>query len=522
LTPPGTSRYPGPVRVLAALASAVVWTCAFPPLAWWPLAWVGIAPFLVTVRTSPTLGRALALAWLWCMAFAWCVGAWLPRGVMRYFEQPALVGVAFFVATATLTAGVQYMVFAAVYRLLARRFSILLPLLAAAAFVAAELVRVRGPGADPWALLGYSQAGATAVTQIADVTGVYGVSFVVLTANAALAELWLAIRQRGPLRPALAGLSLAVLLTASVATYGALRARRPAGAPAVPGSSRIAVVQGDIAMHAQWRPSDYGRNLDVYLGLTRDVLARGAVSLIVWPESAMTFFLDEEPVYRRTIAGVIAPHGAQLLAGAPRAVDAAHTTFFNSVFLVGPDGEILGRYDKQRLLPFAEYFPLSIDALRRRFGRVRQFTLGEASRPIFTDAGPAGVLICNEAFYGDMAAARVRAGATWLVSLANDTWVSDAQFSRMALDMVRFRAIEVRRWVVRASTWGPSALVDPFGRVTVATATGVQQTVEGNVESLGGETLYARVGDVFALACVAAVALGLMRREKAPRLTTRA
>jgi apolipoprotein N-acyltransferase len=148
--------------------------------------------------------------------------------------------------------------------------------------------------------------------------------------------------------------------------------------------------------------------------------------------------------------------------------------------------------------------------------------VGEASRPIDTDAGPAGVLICNEAFYGGMAAARVRAGATWLASLANDTWVSDAQFSRMALDMVRFRAIEERRWVIRASTWGPSALVDPFGRVTVATARGAQDTVEGNVESLGGETLYARVGDAFALACVAAVALGLMRREKAPRLTTRA
>jgi apolipoprotein N-acyltransferase len=148
--------------------------------------------------------------------------------------------------------------------------------------------------------------------------------------------------------------------------------------------------------------------------------------------------------------------------------------------------------------------------------------VGEASRPIDTDAGPAGVLICNEAFYGGMAAARVRAGATWLASLANDTWVSDAQFSRMALDMVRFRAIEERRWVIRASTWGPSALVDPFGRVTVATARGAQDTVEGNVESLGGETLYARVGDAFALACVAPVALGLMRREKAPRLTTRA
>src|SRR5262249_61083767 len=104
--------------------------------------------------------------------------------------------------------------------------------------------------------------------------------------------------------------------------------------------------------------------------------------------------------------------------------------------------------------------------LRRRFGRVRQFTPGGPAELLDTDAGRAGVLICNEAFYGRLAAERVLAGATWLVNLANDTWVSDPQFSRMALDMVRFRAIEQRRWLVRASTWGPSALVDPAGRVT--------------------------------------------------------
>jgi apolipoprotein N-acyltransferase len=522
------SRYPGPdVRLFAALASAVVWTCAFPPLAWWPLAWIGIAPFLAALRTSPTLGRAVALAWLWCTAFAWCVGAWLPRGVARYFEQPGLVGIAFFLATATLTAGWQYMAFAAVYRMLARRFSVLLPFLAAAAFVGAELARVRGPGADPWGLVGYSQASVPAVIQIADVTGVYGVSFIVLAVNAALAELWIAWRGRRTVRPALSALALAVLLAGTVTAYGWLLLARAGVGPVTTTGTRVCVVQGDVAMHAQWSPSDYGKNLDLYLRLTRDVLARDGASLVVWPESAMTFFLDEEPLYRRAIAGVISPRGAQLLAGSPRALDAAHAAFSNSAFLLGPDGEVLGRYDKQRLLPFAEYFPLSFDALRRRFGRVRQFTAGGPSQPIGTDAGPAGVLICNEAFYGDIAAAHVRAGASWLVNLANDTWVSDAQFSRMALDMVRFRAIEERRWVVRASTWGPSALIDPSGRATVATATDTQEAIGGAIQSLGGETVYARVGDAFAFACVVAAALGLVRRANprdppvAGRLTTR-
>jgi apolipoprotein N-acyltransferase len=516
----GRAGRPPDVRLLAVLGSAVVWTRAFPPSAWWPVAWIGIAPFLVAVRTSPTLGRAVALAWLWGTAFAWCVGAWLPRGVARYFEQPGWIGIAFFLATATLTAGVQYMVFAAAYRMLARRFAALLPLLGAAAFVAAELLRVRGPGADPWALVGYSQASAALVTQIADVTGVYGVSFVVVAVNTALAELWIARRDRGTLRPALRGLSIALLLAASVAVYGSLRLGRRTESATSPASRRVCVVQGDVAMPAQWSPSDYGKNLDVYLRLTRDALGTDGASLVVWPESAMTFFLDDEPLYRRSLAGVIASRGTQLVAGAPYAIDATRTAFANSAFLLAPDGEILGRYDKERLLPFAEYFPVSIDALRRRFGRVRQFTAGGRAEPLDTDVGRAGVLICNEAFYGGLAADRVLAGASWLVNLANDTWVSDAQFSRMALDMARFRAIEQRRWLVRASTWGPSALVDPGGRVTVATATDARAAVCGTIQPLAATTVYGRVGDVFAVACVLAVVLGLMRRPRA--LTPRA
>jgi apolipoprotein N-acyltransferase len=108
---------------------------------------------------------------------------------------------------------------------------------------------------------------------------------------------------------------------------------------------------------------------------------------------------------------------------------------------------------------------------------------------------------------------------------ANDTWVSDAQFSHMALDIVRFRAIEQRRWLVRASTWGPSALVDPAGRVTFATVTDALAGVCGTIEPLVATTVYARTGDAFAVACVLAVALALVRsarQRRAPGLTTRA
>src|SRR5262249_49481331 len=140
--------------------------------------------------------------------------------------------------------------------------------------------------------------------------------------------------------------------------------------------------------------------------------------------------------------------------------------FRNSAFHVGPDGTIRGRYDKQLLLPFAEYFPLGgIDLLRRNFGRVREFVSGGDATLLDTAAGRVGVVICNEAFFATPAADRVRAGATLLVNLANDSWLAAPKYSEPAFDMVRLRAVEQRRWIVRASTAGPSGLVDPLGRI---------------------------------------------------------
>ena len=122
--------------------------------------------------------------------------------------------------------------------------------------------------------------------------------------------------------------------------------------------------------------------------------------------------------------------------------------------------------DKERLLPFAEYFPFpQLDFVRRRFGEVKEFSPGTTARLLPTAIGPAGVTVCNEAMFPDVAAARARAGAAYLVDPANDTWLTP-RFSAQQFDIVTLRSVEQRRWLVRASTSGPSAIVDPLGRVT--------------------------------------------------------
>src|SRR5262249_51369600 len=148
-----------------------------------------------------------------------------------------------------------------------------------------------------------------------DVTGIYGVSFVLAAVNAALVEVWLTGRR------ALAGLGAAVAVAALVLVYGGVRLARPPAASAPP--VRIVIAPAHLDLAAQWRRERYGKNLDAYAALTRDAVREPGTALVVWPESAMTFFLEDERLYRTAIARLLAPTGAELLAGGPRA-EGAH------------------------------------------------------------------------------------------------------------------------------------------------------------------------------------------------------
>jgi apolipoprotein N-acyltransferase len=492
------------VQLLIVLGSAVAYGWSFPPAPRPWLAWIALAPLFVTLR-KVTAPRAVLLAWIWTVTMAYTVNDWFPRAVSGYFEQPFSIGIGLFLGVSTLTAAVPYMAFAAVQKPLAGRPLVIRPLLAAAAWVSADLARLRLFGGDPWAIIGYSQVGSQRLVQIADATGVHGLTFIIVSANAALAELWMASRATRS-TAALPAVATAALGGALALAYGTVRLDEFATEP--PPQRSVGIVQANIALGAQWRREFYGLELDRYLRESFDILRLHHPALLLWPESAMTFFVADEPSYRAAIASVLKPFDAELIAGGVYSPAHGDPPYSNSAFLLSPGGDILGRYDKQLLLPFAEYLPLEgIDLLRRNFGRVREFTPGGDARVLDTRIGRVGIVLCNEAFFPEPAAVRVRAGATVLVNLSNDSWLADAKYSTPAFDMVVLRAIEQRRWLVRASTAGPSALVDPSGRVRASTRLLAADTLVGNVAARGGRTLYNRIGDSFAWLCVVVTAI---------------
>lgn len=506
------------LRAAAVAASVGLLLLAYPPVDLHAVAWIALVPLLAAAR-SVGVSAAFGIGVAWNLAFAFALIDALPSGVAAHFGQARWVAWGFSALVFSVNSCLHYGAALALYRALSRRFSLALPLLAGAAFAAAELSRARlfepvpGIVPTPVGMLGGSQAGFDALSQIAALTGQYGITFLVVAVNAAVVEGARAIRDRTRARGAAAAAPVAALLTLAW-LYGSL-VLRGASSPAAP--QAVALVQGNLDPGGAWEPERQGRNLDTYLRLTLSTFELATPRVVFWPEGALTFLIEDTPSYRTLIARVLSAADAQLVAGGPRAGDGRA---YNTTFLIAASGDTLAHYDKQLLLPFAEFAPFEgIELQQRSFGPFRYWLEGGESAPLPTLAGRAGVLICNEVLLPQLAAQRVRAGAEYLVTPANDGWLAAGwlpwpRWGRLMLDAARLRAIETRRWVVRASTAGPSAVIDPWGRVRAGSEPGTAAVLLGAIEPRSDTTPYVRVGDAFGLACAGLALAGLVRRTR--------
>jgi apolipoprotein N-acyltransferase len=490
--------------VLLTLLSAALYVLAFPPWDLHFLCWACLIPLLLVVRRVRP-AQALGIGLLWGTAVIWGIGHWVPAALMNYWGQSLWFGVTFAMVGAILFVGTYGAGFAACASWLGARTSpACRTLLLSAVWVAWEVARGSLLTGDPWLLIGYAASSHPILIQVADLGGVFLVSFVIVVINAAATECLAADRRRGA--AGLVALAPAAAVLAGTLVYGAWRLALPL--PASP-ALNVSVIQGNNDPGRQWKAEHYGQGLEEYLRLSTQA-AGERPAVIVWPESAVTFFLAHEPHYQTRIRRLLEAVGSDLLVGAPHHedVDPARPAYFNSAFYMTSDGHITGRYDKVHLLPFGEYFPLrTIEFLRRRFERVRYFTPAQEARLLDTRLGKIAVAICFEAIFPDLVRRRMSSGAEILVNLSNDAWLGDNAGPRQHATMIAMRAVENRTWVVRATTTGISAVIDPFGRTVTQTQIGVPARLGATVVPLQVPTAYKRYGNVFANACVLVSAL---------------
>jgi len=264
-----------------------------------------------------------------------------------------------------------------------------------------------------------------------------------------------------------------------------------------------------------WDRSTRDANLARDLALNSEA-ARGGPELVFWPEFAVDFYLTEETLQRERLLQGVRAGGADVVLGASRyAFESSETRYFNSVYVIDRSGSVRSaEYDKQRLVPFSEYAPLG-GWLRARSA---VYAPGSGPRLLETRALRVGAFVCGEALYPEVARGLARAGAEILANPSNDYWFGAPQAAAEQLVTASFRAIENRRWLVRATSTGISAVIDAHGRVTARSQGDGPEIVAAELEGSSARTPYQFLGDGgVAAACLVFVALGLFGRAREPR-----
>lgn len=370
----------------------------------------------------------------------------------------------------------------------------------------------------PWNLPGQALVSSGPLLQTGALVGIYGMSLLTVLVFSAFAahdprnteprsvEPQNAVPYDGLLReprvwqPVCALLSLLVLLWAG----GAVRLAN-ATDETVPGVM-LRLVQPSVPQADKWRPENRQEILGQFLRMSSETSESDAATPthIIWPESAIPFLLDREPVIRSVISRVLLP-SAVLITGSVRGEpdplqpqrDLAR--FYNSLHVVGPDGSIRGTYDKAHLVPFGEYLPLQgwlesigLEQLTRLRGGY-QSGPGPVSMAV-PGAPAASPLICYEVIFPGAGIGPDRPG--WIVNVTNDAWFGTSIGPHQHLAQARLRAVEQGLPVVRVANTGISAIVGPYGAVRSQLGLNVRGVIDGALPAEIKPTLFARIGDL--------------------------
>ena len=505
------------------------------------LAWGALVPLHLALDQC-SRRRAFWVGWLAGLIGFTGIMAWVVTAMTTYGKVPLIVSDAILLlltAYLGLYVGLYSLAFVWLREIIPRYGIFFAPCF----WVALELLRTYALSGLPWCLLGYSQYRELDLIQIADHTGVYGVSFLIILVNVALAELilWLMPFFRG-FHPAklpweLLTTAAACMLLSWLHSSLVLTEEDPKQSQS---SIIIGVVQPNIDQAVKWDDQYRDETMQRFDRLTARLGTD--TDLVVWPESATPFVLEREGDYQLQLIDWAARAQSPILLGSPalRFYPDRKPYLLNSAYLLGPDGNLLGRYDKHHLVPFGEYIPLKssvlffLDKLVEGIGdfeagsgaTVLSFTPKSlsGSDPSDTRSVKFGVAICYEVIFPDLVRKFAANGAEFLVTITNDGWFGPSSAPAQHFSMVVFRSVENHLAFARSANTGISGFIDPFGRILDQTPLFTEHALRASIPIGHSRTFYSYYGDVFAYGCAIITAIlwlyGYFRTEEPTPGTT--
>lgn len=479
------------------LGSAVFLLLAFPRFDLWFFAWFALIPMLLHISRCRSGRESFLSGFTTGMLFFLGLLYWIPRAMVAYGGIPyllALIALLLCCLILALFFGVFSLVMFRLFRMWGWKAFLLAPFVWTALEFARDHLALTG---FPWGTLGTSQAWFGYMIQIADITGVYGVSFLLVAINTVgLLGLSSQVDRRLKLAwAALVGITfLYVMIYAEV---------RYISFPLKNGQElAVAGVQGNI------REEDGEKRIirvhnEVYPRMLDQIMAAHPdTRLVIFPENPAPFSYDLDPDYHALLTRMATAHHVSLL------INGIHyfgrNEYSNAVYCIAPSGKLTSIYSKIRLVPFAEYIPFRslfffVNSLTRE---ISEFTPGTAPVLAKVDGTPIGVFICYEAIFPELVRQFTADGAQVLVNVTNDAWFGRTAAPWQHFQNIILRAVENRRWTVRVANSGISAIIDPLGRTSQVLPLFERKTLTGKIYALTNQSPYVVIGDTFSWLCV--------------------
>jgi apolipoprotein N-acyltransferase len=507
------------IGITLSLFSAILLTLSFPKFDLGFLAWIALVPLLFVLRNSSPKFACL---------FSWLTGTGFFLGVFFWITYVRGVTWLHF-SIMGLYLGLYFLIFGLLSNIISKKSKIPFIIAAPALFVATEYLRLNaGFAAQPMNLLAYTQHSNLPLIQMSSFTGVYGVSFIIVLANAAFADLLAyCIEKRRRVQsseprvsrynPVYGGIA-ALLLISSVWLGGwiVLLLQESDGQPL-----SVAVVQGNIPSEIKWAREYREQIISKYEKLSEEV-SKARPALIVWPEASTPGFVLKDMALLQRIIRMVKEFNAYMLIGSAEYPKFSKTQLLkeksgNTALFFSPEGKFLSQYLKIYLIPFGEYVPFEGIVPWPEFivtPSSNSNIAGEEATLFEINGGKFGTLICSEIIYPELSRWMVKKGAGFLVNISNEGWFGKSAFSYQFLALSVFRAVENRVNVVRSTNTGISSFIDPYGRIIARLTNGgedvfIEGTLTRDILLSSPGAFYTVYGDIFAYVCIG-FSLGLL------------
>ncbi|SVA70077.1 uncharacterized protein METZ01_LOCUS122931 [marine metagenome] len=361
-----------------------------------------------------------------------------------------------------------------------------------------------------WMGLGYSQFQTLAIIQPAEITGVYGVSALILLTNAALhffLNTWVfQLNTNGSWKMSCRVIGVTFLALGLWVGWGNWALNLTKSQIESSQKIRVAIAQGNIAQHLKWNKLYQKQTMEIYKKLTMQA-ATEKPELVIWPEAATPFYYSLDPVGTNYVQDIAKSTSVPLLFGSPfKKKIKGKELVYNRAFLISNQGKTIDVYDKMHLVPFGEFVPFrkALFFIEKMVAIIGDFGLGERATVFNLNNYQLGVSICYEIIFPDLVRQPVKNGAEYLVNITNDAWFGKSAASYQHISMAALRAVENRTPIVRSANTGISGFIDATGQIRNVTQLFKEDLIVDEITPNKGErTFYSRFGDVFSYLCLA-------------------